>query len=185
LEPKKPVQHAFSRPMEGCVCYTANIMTKALYLSLLLAAMMPPGVASAHSSSARPLEKVEFRAPVDASSSEWRFIQTEFPASDNPNQVVSIAEIDLNGDGVPEHAFFVTGSSSCGGGNCDLAIYKDRCSGRRLIFNVASGPLFYVLRSKVAGYHDIGIPRIDPTPGKRSYPYVIWSWNGQRYQLKG
>lgn len=161
-----------------------NPMKKAGYIILLLAVVAPLGIASAQASTPKSLKKIEFTKVVDSASREWAFVQREFPPSSNPNQMVSLATVDLNGDGILEHAFYVSGSASCGGGNCDLAIYKGGRSKRRLIFEAATGPLIYVLKSRAAGYHDIGIPRTDFSSSKRTHPYVILSWDKHSYHWK-
>lgn len=119
--------------------------------------------------------KVEFEAELTRTSPEWSFAENTFPRTDDPGRRVSAEKIDVDGDGKFETAYYITGTASCGAGNCDFRIYKEYPAGPRLVLQAATGPLFYVLPSKTASYADVAFPA-GATTGTNPELYSIWRW---------
>lgn len=120
--------------------------------------------------------RLEFAADLEPSSPDWAFAEATFPRTDDPMRRVSSLKIDLDADGKPETAYYITGTASCGTRNCDFRIYKKFPDGQRLILQAATSPVFFVLQTRTAGYADIAFPAGLP---EESGPekYTVWRWS--------
>ena len=68
---------------------------------------------------------------------------------------MTVEEVDLNRDGVPEYEFRLASGCVCGAVNCAIYLYRQTPRGYELILDGASGYGFDVLKTSSNGYLDV------------------------------
>ncbi|UTP39775.1 hypothetical protein M9M90_00965 [Phenylobacterium sp. LH3H17] len=124
-----------------------------------------------------PQAIIDFAATLQPDAEELRDVLSEFQPEENSGQQVSYQAFDLNGDGARERFFYISGASSCGTGNCAIRVFSGPYGARPPIFEISSGPLIYVVKTKTNGFFDLATPMT----GERAGEFRIWRWNGQTY----
>ena len=92
---------------------------------------------------------------------------------------ITVEEVDLNRDGVPEYKVEMGGGCACGAANCSVFIYRKAGDGFESLLEDASGLGVEVLRSATNGYADLVVTSHDTAATEYETTY---KFDGKRYR---
>lgn len=92
---------------------------------------------------------------------------------------MSVAEVDLNRDGVSEYEVQLSGPCVCGMVNCSIYVYRQSLAGYELILEDAAGLGLELLKTSSNGYTDL---RVDARQNAATQSQTIYKFDGKRYR---
>ena len=92
---------------------------------------------------------------------------------------LTVMEVDLNHDGVPEYDVESSGPCVCGMVNCLIWLYRPTTNGYELILDGASGFGLDVLKTSTNGYADVRVEARDNAAVVTQYTY---KFDGKQYR---
>lgn len=92
---------------------------------------------------------------------------------------ISVEEVDLNRDGVPEYDVELSGPCVCGMVNCTIYVYRQTPNGYEQILEDAAGFGLQLLKTSTRGYTDL---RVDARDSAAAEIQTIYKFDGNRYR---
>ena len=92
---------------------------------------------------------------------------------------MSIDEVDLNRDGVPEYEVQMAGGCACGNVNCSIYLYRSSLTGFESLLDEASGYELELLKTASNGYADVQVTAHDSAATQAR---TIYRFDGKHYR---
>src|ERR1044072_5330464 len=92
---------------------------------------------------------------------------------------MTVDEIDLNRDGVPEYDVELSGPCACGMVNCTIYLYRQSLTGYELILDEAAEYGLEILKTSSNGYADV---RVEARESAAAQSRTIYKFDGKRYR---
>lgn len=92
---------------------------------------------------------------------------------------MSVEEVDVNRDRVPEYEVELSGPCTCGMVNCSIFLYRQSASGYELILDDAAGLGLEVLKTSTNGYADL---KVEARENAASTSTTYYKFDGKQYR---
>jgi hypothetical protein len=92
---------------------------------------------------------------------------------------MSVEEVDLNRDGVPEYDVELSGPCACGMVNCSIYVYRQTRTGYESILEDAAGFGLQRLKTSTRGYTDL---RVDARDSAATEARSFYKYDGNKYR---
>jgi uncharacterized protein DUF4861 len=92
---------------------------------------------------------------------------------------MSVEEVDVNRDRVPEYEVELSGPCTCGMVNCSVFLYRQSATGYELILDGAAGLGLELLKTSTNGYADL---KVEARENAASTSSTIYKFDGKQYR---
>jgi hypothetical protein len=95
---------------------------------------------------------------------------------------MTVEEVDVNRDGVPEYEVGLSSPCVCGMVNCSIYLYRQSVGGYELILDGAAGLGLELLKTSTNGHADL---RVDARDTAATQSRTIYKFDGKQYRESG